>query len=71
MTTLERNIRQLFTAKEVAHILHISRSQVYVLWASGELGSVTIRGSRRISEDQIWQYIRKLESTGGQRWDNA
>jgi excisionase family DNA binding protein len=71
VTTVETDLRQLFTATEVAHILHISRSQIYVLWASGELGSVSIRGSRRISEEQIWEYIRQLESNGGRPWRSS
>ena len=44
----------------------ISRSTVFGLWASGELGSVKI-GKRRFSTDkQIADYIQHLErQTGG------
>ncbi|MGV0700829.1 hypothetical protein [Mycolicibacter sinensis] len=44
----------------------ISRSTVFALWASGELGSVKI-GKRRFSTDkQIADYIQQLErQTGG------
>lgn len=44
----------------------ISRSTVFGLWASGELGSVKI-GKRRFSTDkQIADYIQRLErQTGG------
>lgn len=39
----------------------ISRSQVFQLWASGELASVKI-GRRRFSTDtQIAEYISRLE----------
>lgn len=39
----------------------ISRSTVFALWASGELGSVKI-GKRRFSTDrQITEYIERLE----------
>ncbi len=40
----------------------ISRSTVFGLWASGQLGSVKI-GSRRFSTDrQIEEYIGRLEA---------
>ena len=39
----------------------ICRTKVFALWASGELGSVTI-GARRFSTDrQIADYIARLE----------
>ena len=59
--TIERGVPKMFTPKQVAVILGISRSQVYVLIKSGELESVTIRGSRRVSESQLIKYIKKLE----------
>lgn len=44
----------------------ISRRTVTKLWTSGELGSVTI-GSRRFSSDeQITDYIRRLEVAGAE-----
>lgn len=43
----------------------ICRSKVFQLWASGELGSVTI-GRRRFSTDaQIADYISRLEAGAG------
>lgn len=40
----------------------ISRSTVFALWASGELGSVRVGKKRRFSTDkQIAEYIAKLE----------
>lgn len=44
----------------------ISRSTVFALWATGELGSVKI-GKRRFSTDrQIAEYVERLErQTGG------
>ena len=52
--------------KSTASLLgNVSRSTIFALWASGELGSVTI-GSRRFSTDkQIAEYIERLESTAG------
>jgi hypothetical protein len=41
--------------------LGVGRSRVFQLWASGELGSVTI-GTRRFSSDnQIAEFVRRLE----------
>jgi excisionase family DNA binding protein len=59
--TLEKNVPIMFNPKEVAKILRISRSQVYVLLKCGELSSVSIRGSRRVSQNQMLDYIKKLE----------
>jgi excisionase family DNA binding protein len=59
--TIEKNVPIMFNPKEVARILNISRSQVYVLLKCGELGSVTIRGSRRISQNQMLDFINRLE----------
>lgn len=43
----------------------VSRSTVFALWLSGELGSVKV-GKRRFSTDrQIEQYIERLEAIGG------
>ena len=51
----------MFNPRDAAKILSISRSQVYVLLKAGELESVQIGRSRRISQDQLIRYINKLE----------
>lgn len=58
---LERNVPIMFNPRDTAKILSISRSQVYVLLRTGELESVRIGRSRRISQDQMIRYINKLE----------
>lgn len=58
---LERHVPIMFNPRDTAKILSISRSQVYVLLRSGELESVRIGRSRRISQDQMIRYINKLE----------
>ena len=58
---IERGVPVMFSPKQVAQILNISRSQVYVLLKAGELESVSIRGCRRVSEDQLVRYIKVLE----------
>ena len=52
----------LITTKQVAQVLGISRSQVYVLLKSGELESVHIGRSRRISKEQVIDYVRGLSN---------
>jgi excisionase family DNA binding protein len=56
--------RRLLTASEAAAVLHISRSKVYQLIASGELASVTIGRSRRVCLTAIDEFIAKLQSDG-------
>lgn len=58
---IERGVPVMFTPKQVAQILNVSRSQVYVLLKSEELESVSIRGCRRVSENQLVAYIRRIE----------
>ena len=43
-----RVLRVLFTVRETAEMLAMSRSRVYELMASGRLGSVKIGRSRRV-----------------------
>jgi excisionase family DNA binding protein len=50
----------LFTANQVAKIMGISRSQVYVLLNKGHLGSVHIGRSRRITRAQVDEFIADL-----------
>ena len=58
---LERNVPFMFNPRDAAKILSISRSQVYVLLKSGELESVQIGRSRRISQDQMIRFINNLD----------
>jgi excisionase family DNA binding protein len=58
---LERNVPIMFNPRDTAKILSISRSQVYVLLRTGELESLRIGRSRRISQDQMIRFINKLE----------
>ena len=59
---IEKGVPITFKIEEVAKILNCSRSQVYVLMKTGELASAQIRGSRRVTENQLVQYIRKIET---------
>lgn len=50
----------LFTPKQAASVLGISRSSVYNLLKAGELGSVRIGRSRRIAQLHMNKYITDL-----------
>jgi excisionase family DNA binding protein len=58
-----QNIPLLFTVKQVAKILNISRSTVYTLFDTGQLGSVLVgSASRRVSENQLADYLRRIHA---------
>jgi excisionase family DNA binding protein len=57
-------VPMLYTPKDVAEIMNISRSQVYNLMNSNQLESVHIGRSRRITMDQIHQFVGQLTSKG-------
>ena len=50
----------LFTPVQTAKIMGISRSQVYVLMNRGQLGSINIGRSRRITKQQMDTFIQNL-----------
>lgn len=53
----------LYSPIDVAKVMGISRSQVYNLMNDGHLASVHIGRSRRISRQQVTEYIGKLEES--------
>ena len=53
---------QLVTAKQAANMLQISKSKLYLLLKSGELGSVHIGRCRRITKNQVLDYVRSLNA---------
>ena len=59
---LEIGVPLAFTVDQIGEILSCSRSQVYVLIKSGELPSVKIRGSRRVTQNQLLGYLHKIEA---------
>jgi excisionase family DNA binding protein len=50
----------LFNAVQVAKIMGVSKSQVYNLMNSGRLGSVSIGRSRRVTNNQMNEFITSL-----------
>jgi excisionase family DNA binding protein len=62
--------RLLFTPEHAAAKLDVGRTTVYTLMASGELKSVKIGRSRRITADALREYVVRLEA-GGQQFSTA
>ena len=58
-------VRQLYRVEEVANILGMGRSTVFDLIRSGRLASVKEGAMRRITDDAIRDYVRKLTEEGG------
>lgn len=54
----------LLTAEEAARILSVSRSRVYELIAAGELASLKLGRSRRISRRALETFIEEREAAG-------
>ena len=50
----------LFNAVQVAKIMGVSKSQVYKLMNSGRLASVSIGRSRRVTNNQMNEFIASL-----------
>lgn len=57
-------VRQLYRVEEVANILGMGRSTVFDLIRSGRLASVKEGAMRRITDDAIRDYVRKLTEEG-------
>jgi excisionase family DNA binding protein len=54
--------RRLFTVHEVAGMLALSRATVYELIASGELRGLKIGRATRIAEEDINNFISRLQN---------
>ena len=61
---MERNLPAMFKPIEVAKILNVSRSQIYVLLRDGAIRSSRVGKTRRISENELVRYIRSIEGGG-------
>lgn len=62
MPFIEADVPVMFDVKTVARILSISRSSVYELINSKDLDSLTIGRSRRVSQNQLVEYIMRIEA---------
>lgn len=52
--------RRLYRVEEVAEMLNVGRTKVFDLIRSGQLASVKVGGSRRVTERAIGDYINAL-----------
>ena len=52
--------RKLYRVEEVAEVLNVGRTKVFDLIRSGQLASVKVGGSRRVTEQAIDDYIARL-----------
>jgi len=55
----------LYRPEEAAQIIRQSRTAVYELMASGEIESIKIGRSRRISRRALEKYVARLEGEAG------
>ncbi len=53
---------QAYTVEQVAKMLNIGRDKVYQLLRTGQLRSIKIGKLRRITEEQLAEFIASLES---------
>ena len=59
--TAPLSVTLMLTPEEAALALRVGRSKVYDLMRVGELRSVKIGGSRRISVNALTEYVAALE----------
>lgn len=56
-----------YTVEEAAELLSLSRAHLYRLIDVGEIGSVTIGRSRRVTASQLEAFVTRLEANSAQR----
>jgi excisionase family DNA binding protein len=52
---------QAYTVEEVGDLLHVGRDKVYFLLRTGQLRSIKIGKSRRITEEHLAAFVASLE----------
>lgn len=50
-----------YTVEQIAEMLHIGRDKVYVLLRTGQLRSIKIGRSRRITDQHLAEFVSSLE----------
>ena len=55
---------QAYTVEQVAKMLHVGRDKVYYLLRTGQLRSLKIGKLRRITEQQLAEFIASLDHAG-------
>ena len=54
---------QAYTVEQVAEMLHVGRDKVYYLLRTGQLRSLKIGKLRRITDQQLREFIASLDDT--------
>jgi excisionase family DNA binding protein len=54
---------QAYTVEQVAELLHIGRDKVYYLLRTGQLRSLKIGKLRRITDQQLAEFVASAEDT--------
>ena len=54
---------QAYTVEQVAEMLHVGRDKIYYLLRTGQLRSLKIGKLRRITEQQLAEFIASLDDT--------
>jgi len=52
---------QAFTVEQVAEMLHVGRDKIYYLLRTGQLRSIKIGKLRRITEQQLAEFVASVE----------
>jgi len=52
---------QAYTVEQVAKMLHVGRDKVYELLRTGQLRSIKIGKLRRITDEQLAEFIASLD----------
>lgn len=60
--SVDRQPRLAYTVKEAASLLSLSRSMVYELIHAGQIGTIKIGRSRRITANQLSTYLTEREA---------
>ena len=53
---------QAYTVEQVAEMLHVGRDKLYYLLRAGQLRSIKIGNSRRITNKHLAEFIASLEA---------
>jgi excisionase family DNA binding protein len=53
---------QAYTVEQVAEMLHVGRDKIYQLLRTGQLRSIKIGNSRRITNKHLAEFIASLEA---------
>lgn len=56
---------QAYTVEQVAHMLHVGRDKIYYLLRTNQLQSIKIGKLRRITDQQIAEFITSVKVARG------